>query len=219
MTTTINPKDQATAAAKQAEQEFLAAQRLVTELEERVLGGEDSITHADLTTARSEAQHSALKAEAARRAAALAEDTSRLAACEELRAEIEASAAVTGERLVTLLRSAEQAVRAFIEATDERNTQVKGWARQMKTLGVPKDDSAMPHAKDGRLVARSFGTLHAGTRTVELINANRWLALALSNVRPQDTMTAPYITQPNGGTKSLDEVYALLARVDGSITA
>lgn len=149
-------------------------------LRERLLGGDSSVTPADVDEAEREDRHAALLGEAADRAAVRAAEVERLARLGELRAEVEEHAARAGGDLAGLLEAAVSAVQAFRVGCDHRARLIDGWRARMDALEVPRDWSAPvpPPDRHGQ-VARDGATLVVGARRVAAVSADDWLASAL----------------------------------------
>lgn len=165
-----------------AEQEAAEAAQLVGTLEERVREGDDSVTVEEIAGARELGRFARLRAEAARRKAEKAKRMARLAACEELRAEIEQHATGAGAELSSLLQAAQDAVSAFVTAVDERNVRIHAWHQRMQALGVPEHLAPIaPPAEHGRLGYRGQSVI-AGMRHMDRTAAQVWLSQMLTHL-------------------------------------
>lgn len=165
-----------------AEAEADEAAQLVTTLEERVREGDKKITPEEISTARELGRFARLRAEATRRKAEKAKRTALLAACEDLRAEVEAYVTGAGAEFAELLKTAEDAVSAFVAAVDDRNDRIRAWHLRLQALGVPEHLAPIaPPAEHGRLGYRG-ATVIAGMRHMERTSPENWLSQMLTHV-------------------------------------
>jgi len=128
------------------------AQELVTELEQKVINGDESVTPDQIVAQESLGRFARLRAAATRRKADAAKEAARLRDCQILHDEIAAYATGDGERLATLYQAIFDAREAFRTVMEERSEFVLSWYRRAEALGVAKDDGRpMPKEKDGRI--------------------------------------------------------------------
>jgi hypothetical protein len=167
-----------------AEQEAQEATALVEALEEKVRDGDDAVTPEELASARELGRFARLRAEAAQRKADRARQAARLAACEELRREIEQYADGSGERFAELLRDVETAVRAFIGAVEQRNTHLRTWRQRMHQLGVPAHRSPSVRPAEHGHLGHDPGNseLIAGRRRLRPTDPDRPLGVLLRRI-------------------------------------
>lgn len=130
-----------------AEDEATEAAALVATLEERVKDGDESVTPAELESARQLKGFAKLRQEAAARKAKKAREAERQRLLGELRTEIEAASPTSRAELAELLKTAEDAVLAFVTACGERNATVSSWQHRMIALGVPTLTTPQPPAE------------------------------------------------------------------------
>jgi hypothetical protein len=199
-----------------AEQEAAEAEQLAAALEERVREGDDSVTSEQIASARELGRFARLRTEATRRKAEKAKAAARLAACEALRADVEAYADGSGDRFAELLRTAEDAVRAFVAAVDERNDRIAQWRRAVVALGVPEHTNpTVPSKGHGNLGYNTLpAQLIAGTRRMQPTPAQDWLGRMLTDVVQDRGNSVRDIKVPYPSTVRGDAVYAQLATLD-----
>lgn len=201
-----------------AEQEAAEAEALIGALEQKVIDGDESVTVEQIEQQRGLSRFAKLRAAAAQRKAERHRQAARLRACDELRREVEESAANAGKKLAKLLRDAEKATRVFVEAMDERNRQLYGWHQRATELEVPVHTSPLLppkcHAHLGRTgnsgSASSLGLI-AGNRHVSLVDPVAFVQRALSGVLSK-TATGDLKAVTQGG--GYETVYEDLEKVD-----
>ncbi|MGW1799156.1 hypothetical protein ACWCQN_25100 [Streptomyces sp. NPDC001984] len=199
-----------------AEQEAEEAVALVDALEEKVRDGDDTVTPEELANRRELGSFAKLRAEATRRKAEKAKRAARLTVCEELRDEIEAYAAGSGQHFAELLRAAQDAVEAFVAAVDERNQHIDGWRQRMQDLHVPAHNNpVIPPKEHGQLGhGGQDGEIIGGRRRLQQTSAERWLTRMLNLV----VHTHPglhHIEAPTSGSGvERGQVYDDLAQLD-----
>lgn len=168
-----------------AEDEATEAAALVATLEERVKDGDESVTPAELESARQLKGFAKLRQEAAARKAKKAREAERQRLLGELRTEIEAASPTSRAELAELFKTAEAAVLAFVAACGERNATVSSWQHRMIALGVPTlttpqppaEHQYMAHAGDVLLVGeyppKRFSTVSPGGYVDQLCSRAR----------------------------------------------
>lgn len=192
-----------------AETEVAEAERLVATLEERVREGDEDVTPEEIATAREMGRFARLRAEAAARKARKTKEAARLAACEDLRHEIEQYATGTGTELAGLLQAAQDAVTAFVHAVDSRNVQVQTWNDRIRALGIPEHISPVsPPAGHGRLGHRGSRVI-AGRRVLEPLDADHWLSGMLHAVTYPSTDRRVQIAPQDTGPDLYDRLGAV----------
>lgn len=135
------------------------AQDLVTELEQKVINGDETVTPDQIVAQESLGRFARLRAAATRRRADAAKEAARLRDCQILHDEIAAYATGDGERLATLYQAIFDAREAFETVMEERNEFVASWHRRAIVLGIAKDDGRpLPKEKDGRVAIAQQGT-------------------------------------------------------------
>lgn len=165
-----------------AEQEAAEALSLAGTLEERVREGDESVTPEEIAGARELGRFARLRADATRRKAEKTKAAARLAACEDLRAEVEEYVTGAGAEFAELLKTAEDAVAAFVTAVDDRNDRIRGWHLRMQALGVPEHLAPIaPPAEHGRLGYRGAAVI-AGMRHMERTSPEGWVSQMLTHL-------------------------------------
>ncbi|MBT8159323.1 hypothetical protein KKI43_02495 [Arthrobacter sp. GN70] len=201
-----------------AEQEARDAEDLVTELENRIVDGDDTVTAADLQAQVGLSRWAKMRLEGTRRKADRAKAAARLRDCEALHGEILAASKSGGKDLAKLLSAVVDSVRAFHEAADARNAQIRGWRQRAVALGIPehKNPSAPP-AEHGRVGLTtgggSFGVagVIADRRRVEEFDPSLFLNRAVDLlVREGKFKHLPHV---DAGV----DVFADLAGIDAEI--
>lgn len=197
------------------------ADHTVTSLTERVRAGATDVTPAALATARQEAEFAGLRVTAAERQVEQARVELYRRQCDDLAAEMEACATDSADRFTTLLRQAETAVRAFVDAVDARNAQLNAWRQRMHQLGVPTHNNPLsPPAEHGH-VGWSASELAVGSRRMRTLDPSLPLSVMLR--RLQDAWR-DHLGQRWQLRINLDQVmsqadpYADLARVDVALS-
>lgn len=199
-----------------AEQEAAEAEQLAAALEERVREGDDSVTPDQIASARELGRFARLRTEATRRKAERAKAAARLAACESLRDEIETYAEGSGARFAELLTAADNAVRAFVAALDERNDHLTAWRQTMVDLGVPAHDNPLiPDKGHGNLghVGHS-GQIIARTRRMAPTTPDEWLSRMLTAVVSDRGNGLQRLTVPISSPVDNTVAFARLAAID-----
>jgi hypothetical protein len=164
-----------------AEQDAAEAEALAEALAERVRDGQD-VTPEELANAEQLGRFARLRVDAARRQLDRARRAHYARQCAELAAEMDTHATHTGHQLAALLRTAEQAVVAFLDAADERNQQITTWRRRMTQLGVPQHTTPLaPPAEHARLGWSDNG-LHLGRRQLHRVSADQLLTGMLRHI-------------------------------------
>ncbi|MES9804977.1 hypothetical protein [Streptomyces cinereoruber] len=147
-----------------AEQEAQEAAALVTALEERVRDGDDTVTPEQIASARELSNFARLRADATARKATEAKRTARLAACEELRSEIDDYQADNGDQAVKLLDTAYAALVAYITHVQDHNDLIRSWRERMTQLKVPQHSSpTIPPAEHANLGQGHHSAVVAGS--------------------------------------------------------
>lgn len=145
-----------------AETEAREAADLARALEDRVKDGDESVTPEALESARQLQGFAKLRKTAAERKAARARETERQRQLAALREEIETTSPTTRAELVELLKAAETATAAFVEACGKRNALIQGWYDRMRGLGVERLTTPQPPAEHQRLAWDDSGVLLVG---------------------------------------------------------
>jgi hypothetical protein len=198
-----------------AEQEATEAEALAAALEERVREGDDSVTPEQVASQRELGRFARLRVEAARRKAARAAEAARLDKCTALAAEINAYAENSGQKFADLLRTAEDAVRAFVAAVDERNENIHRWGATAAELSVPMHQSPLPPGKEHAGLGRGdHKALISGARRIEPTDPAAWLGRMLTSVMNDPRNGAHDLKVPYPSTVRGEAAYDLLARID-----
>lgn len=213
---TAAPPDQTHDVAA-AEQEAAEAEQLAAALEERVREGDDTVTPEQVTSQRELGRFARLRVEAARRKAARAAEAARLERCKTLAADINAYAEGSGQKFADLLHTAEDAVRAFLTAVDERNDHIRGWRQEMTDLGVPAHGNpTVPSKEHGQLGHFDHPwQIIAGHRRMIPVRPEMWVSHMLSVVLgdPGTALTSLQVPWP-GGSPDAQTLYSGLAAID-----
>lgn len=155
---------QADHAVATAEQEAKEAAGLVAALEERVRNGDDTVTPEQIASARELGSFAQLRADATARKAADAKRTARLAACDELRQEIEEYEADNGDQAAQLLDTAYAALVAVIDHMHTHSQKLTAWRDRMLELDIPEHLSPLiPAAAHGHLGRQGRNVIAANT--------------------------------------------------------
>ncbi|WP_427130246.1 hypothetical protein [Pseudarthrobacter sp. S9] len=176
-----------------AQQEASEAEQLVSTLEEAVKSGDDTVTFEEVEKARGLLSFVKLRQEAATRKAAKARAAARLAACAALHAEITDHATGDGAELAEQLEAVTDAIRAFADTVEARNTRVLGYRARAVELGIPEHiHPTAPPAVHGRVGLTAGGGpggivgVMAGRRRLEQINRDVFLNRALDLLARED---------------------------------
>ncbi|XAS66547.1 hypothetical protein V3C33_13755 [Micrococcaceae bacterium Sec5.7] len=201
-----------------AEAEAREAEALVSELEAKVIAGDESVTAEHITAQESLSRFARLRAQFTANKAAKAQEAARLAAAEALHAEITDHAKGDGAELAKKLKTVTDAVRAFGDAVEARNTRVLEYRARAVELGIPEHiHPTAPPALHGRVGLTADGGAYgiagvmAGRRRVEQINRDVFLNRTL------DLLTR------EGKFKHLDnvdagaDIFADLASIDAEV--
>lgn len=211
---TTTPEELAITAADREAQEHA---HKAAELERRVADGDDDITAEEIEKQHGLSRFAKLRAAGARRKAELAEQARTVRARKDLRAEIETTSLHSGEKLAGLLRVANDAVRAFATAADERDQQISGWIRRMQQLGVPH--TGAPSADHEGLGQGGPGDVLAGDLVISRVHGARQLGSLLGAgeygaITPRAEVD---LNDPVPGRTRLDRACAELARQSGKV--
>lgn len=160
-----------------AEAAATEAQALVTELEEKVLNGDDTVTPDEIVAQESLGRFARLRAESTRRKAVKSKEAARLRACEALYADIDTYASGEGKRFGPMFQAIYDAKAAFKTAVEERNAEVRTWRQRAEALEVAVDDGRpTPRASDGRVALGGGAALvRADGRIFYTIDAKTYL--------------------------------------------
>lgn len=196
-----------------ATEELDTAKRHVRDLEDRVSRGDNTVTGAALAAARADVDLAQLRLASAHKAVQDGQDAARLASCQALHAEATAVHTAAPE-MAELLRTADTHLRAFVDAVRLHNAFVGNTLQRMHGLGIPRHDhSTTPSPEHAGLGFTTSGDVIAGTLRLELINAERWIALVARAALLEGTSNAPqlrHISEPPGG-HAITDVFAELA--------
>ena len=201
-----------------AEQDAEEHARKALELERLVADGDDSVTAEQIDQQHSLSRFARLRAAGARRKAELAEHARIVRARKDLRAEIETTSVHSAEHLAELLRAADNAVRAFIAAADERDAVISNWVRRVQALGVPHTGAPSTHHEG--LGLDGPGDVLAGDLAISRVHGSRILGSLLSAgeygaISPREEVD---LNDPVPGRTRLDRACADLARQSGKVT-
>lgn len=164
-----------------AEQEAREAENLVNTLEEKVRSGDDSVTFEEVEKARGLLSFVKLRKEAAKRKASEATEAARLAACEDLNAEIAARVKGDGKEFSKQLATAVEALRRFHDAVEERNEKVREFRKRAEALGIPMQLHNGPvQATHGGVRLNNSAGVMIGKRRVDTIDADTFTNRALN---------------------------------------
>ncbi len=211
--TTAPEELEVTAADRQAEEHA----RMATELERRVAEGDDDVTAEQIDRQHGLSRFAKLRAAGARRKAEFAQQARTVQARKDLRAEIESTSLHSGEKLAGLLRAADNTVRAFTAAADERDQQISGWVRRLKELGVPH--TGVPSADHQGLGQGGPGDVLAGNLAVSQVHGSRILGSLLGAgeygaITPREEID---LNDPVPGRKRIDRACADLTGKSGKV--
>lgn len=134
-----------------AEQEKTEAEALATALEDRIKDGDETVTPQALEEARSLRGFAKLRTEAAQRKAERAREAERQRQLRTLRTEMKERPGLDHKHLADLLRTAEEALSAFVATAKGHNAQVMTWYERMLALQVPELKHPAPPAEHARL--------------------------------------------------------------------
>ena len=208
-TTGRDPVAVAAQAAAQAEQEHRDAAALVDALRARVAAGDPNVTATEIATARSLAEFAELRAQAAARALDDAKEAHRQARLAAVRATL-ADLADDSDEIAALVRTAEQALTAVVEACQRRDPMLAEALATMHACGVP-DRGAGWHGHPehaGLAWCQWTSAVIADDRVISRIDPGKVLAALLRRVASQHALSvAPKLHQ----VAATDDPYALLA--------
>jgi len=180
-----------------------------------VAEGDDDVTAEEIDRQHGLSRFAKLRAAGARRKAELAEQARIVQARKDLRVEIEKATVRSGAALAGLLRAADDAVRAFAAAADERDAAISGWVRRLKELGVPH--TGYPSADHEGLGQGGPGDVLAGDLAVSRVHGSRVLGSLLGAgeygaITPREEID---LNDPVPGRKRIDRACAELTRQPG----
>jgi hypothetical protein len=165
-----------------ADQQVRDAADLVEALRERVRAGED-VTPGEIASARDVAEHAKLRAEAARRNAEQVAEQVRQARLAHVAGDLRAQGDDT-QRLVQLMRAAEDALHALVNACGERDPVLVEARTVMHECGVPPVRAgAHGLAEHGGLSWNEYdGGVVVGGRWLRRINTGGVVAALVAQV-------------------------------------
>lgn len=206
----------AEAAAKEAE-------GLLTELEQRVESGDTSVTREAIESAEKDRTWLRKLVAGAKARADVVRENARRSKLSALRQEIDADSLASGDEFVTLLANVEDAVRAFAKGFQDRNEKITAWRKRAEALRagsmqgrlVPSSDDAGIGLVDG-----ADADLRVGDRLLTRHYSGRILTSLLHNLATGSD-AVPYFRDQhsNSPISGLDEVRALVARIDHDVAA
>lgn len=166
----VDPVADAEAAAFEAEQ-------LVAAIEDRIMRGDETVTHEELTKQISVAQFARKLIEGAKTRVAQSQAAKRLDAANKLHDEINAHALGIGGKLAEQARTYYESRHAFLEAAAAHNAAVSAFTMRAQALDVPRSiGRPVGFARDGRLQLPQNGDgIHAGRRRLSAINGAQYL--------------------------------------------
>lgn len=209
----------AAAAITAAEQEADEAARLLEALEERVRDGDDTVTPNEIASARELGNFARLRADATARKAAAAQQTARTLAIQELRAEIEQHSQQRGTQYAQLLRTAEDSLRAFLNAASADNEQLRQWRQRMVDLDIPEVRAYGPPATEHAGLAYSQQQtsrkyLSVDGRHIDTVDPEHWIRLLLTRVT-RGTQGFHHIQQATRSIGNGADMYERLESLNG----
>jgi hypothetical protein len=181
MSTTTDTPAVTGADVHQAEREAREAVALVDALEQRVVNGDETVTHDEIEQARSLGRFAKLRAQATARKAEQTRAAARLATLERLAEQMRARHSDAGH-IIDLMLQMEAATAALIELCGQRNTDFTEWIRAMVAQGVPQDGIGAEH---GRVGWRQDGTVVVDGRELRPAQPAQFITAALRRAARQ----------------------------------
>ncbi|MGN6325719.1 hypothetical protein [Pseudolysinimonas sp.] len=185
-----------------AEERAREAQALVTAIEDRIMAGDTSVSHEDLSSQISVARALALVVEGARTKAAQIREQSRGKALEALRAEIESRAPESGAELVTRLRAVEDAAREYLAVAEAYSSLYEGWRLRLGQLDVK------PGRLDHGVGYTEFGGILTDEFTLQREDGGKYLHMIFN--APYGEPARLLLTHDE---KRRDDVYRILGNI------
>lgn len=158
------------------------AEALVAALEDKIMAGDASVTHEDLSTQISLARFARKFVEGAKTKAEGIRAANAAKAREALRAEILRDAPANGEHLLALIDSLMASANKLVEAANSHDAQLREWVRKALDLGVPdKGAASAVHAGLGVSAAGDVLIDAVMVRPVDAKNILRLLFVPIEN--------------------------------------
>lgn len=200
-----------------AEAEAREARQLVDALQEKVRAGDDTVSPEQIATARELGEFARLRADAAARKAEHAQASARTAALLELRAELDTHQQDRGTRYAAHLKTAEDAIRAYLDEVASDNEQIRQWQQRMRDLDVPEHTTHhTPPDEHAGLGYSSQGLnahcLIAGEQRIRRTNAEQWLCTMLARI-VHDTRGLTHLPKATAGVGNGARLYEQLRKV------
>jgi len=158
-----------------AEAAALEAQALVTAIEDRIMAGDESVSHEDLSKQISVARFASKFVEGARAKAAQIREDRAARARAALAAEVLRDAPEDGKELLAIVDRLIADSAAFMEKTDAHSAKVRGWVNRALELGVP--DKGVPSEEHAGLGVSGSGDILVGDVRVTTVSGRNVLAL------------------------------------------
>lgn len=170
-----------------AETELAESMELVTAIEDRVAGGDETVTSEDLASKHSLARFATLRVQALRRKVDAARTQAHRAKCQQIADRAQKLADTSGPELARLLAAAGAAQQRFIDAVTARNAQIAelhATARDLTDEHTgPGTEVRTPHARFARLGWQQANTVVIGRTYLAPTNASDWLSQAQAGRR------------------------------------
>ncbi|MGZ3141897.1 hypothetical protein ACVDFE_07840 [Lentzea chajnantorensis] len=196
----------------QADADADAAEQAVTDLERRVVEGDESVTAEQIEKQRGESRFARLRAAMVARKRARAVEAERLRKADALRAEIEAHSTEFGAHLAGLMLVAEQHLTEFFVLCRQRDAKVRDWRLRAAELNLGRHMGTFAPGEENARLGMNERELYAGDRVIDMAEldtrgqAEQAVRRALDNAREGRGVAVE--------TSEGREAYAALAAID-----
>lgn len=176
MSTITELENQVDAAAIDA----TAARDRAAELERLIVAGDTSLGIADVVAEESKARYADLRAKNAALNLERARAAEREAQIKEIRSEIESTDLGDPDHFGKLLKAVEDAQLAFLEASESRAEQIRGWRKRLRDLGVGEFRRGVHEAPEfgvapGKPIGGGRGEIFLDDRIISWPEPNQFL--------------------------------------------
>ncbi|NEN07619.1 hypothetical protein G3T36_17315 [Diaminobutyricibacter tongyongensis] len=196
-----------------AEAKAVEAEALVTAIEDRIVAGDDTVTHADLSEQISVARFARKLVEAAREKAKSIRESKRQVVLSQIRGEMDAHATAEGTRRVELLTNVESAVLAFVSEYASDNAKFSDWRGRMAAAGVKPIGPRFAALASDQGLSYSDSAVRAGTREFQPEYSGLVLQGLLHSLLNSSQLGREYFTADNAGYPTRDELFARVRTV------
>ena len=166
----VNKSEDPDLIVSDAEAAAVEAQALVTAIEDRIMAGDASVSHDDLSKQISISRFAAKFVEGARAKAAGIRAANAAKARDALRAEILRDAPANGDALLKLVDRVVEDSNRLVLAIEAHDAQQRGWVQRALDLGVP--DRGVISADHAGMGVSAGGDLLIGTAVVRNVSAS-----------------------------------------------